>query len=847
MKIVLKVFFVLLIFTSTVYSDLYKKSAIFYYGKAISYPMVGIHDYIFVEPKNTNIYTHGFSLYKNKIYAHINLDGEYAVVLKKIDSLLNKGYENLYLEDKNFTPKTLIDILKWIHSKYPKIKVALNTSENNLAQVYKYLEIIVVKKLSYTHLAKLKSYGIDIVDIEFKSLHDKEKIEEKMKELIDRGVIPYITSRYNDYGYSSKKAIKREILTLIDESGDDDRMTLGAHQYGALPLEYLGYIQKLYDASKGLPNIEDLNHYAGVVIWLDKEYTKPIEIIKFVKELEKKEIKVVFVNNFGARVDNYLLKQLGIDIFDSDASSESKKTIVQRDDMIGFEAEPLLSASTLYFLPENSKPLYTYEDNHKFRSIPAAITPWGGYVMGEAFMVEFHDKNIWIINPFKLFQEALRLKPLVIPDPTTENGNRLLFTHVDGDGIMNVVESNPELFSGDVLLEKILKPFKIPHSISVIGAEIDPDGLYPKLSKRLSKIVKDMYALPNVEAATHTFTHPFYWGKIKNGFLPLKYRLKVKNYNFSYDREIKQCLSDINTKHLPKMKAKANTVFWSGDCSPRENTLEYIYKNNILNINGGDTTISNANPWLTEIAPLGLERGEYYQIFTGAQNENVFTNDWLGPFWGFKRVVQTFKLTNSPRRLKPIDVYYHIYSGSKTASLNALKYIFKWVIKQDVMPIYTSAYIPKAMDYFTVSMANEGDEWLIAGMRDLKTLRIEKKDASIDLKKSKTALGIKHFENHTYISLDNSQNHYIKVSNNQNYKKSSYLISSNAKIVDFKNGIKNKRMTFDGEVDLKLNYNIPNGCRIKSVPKEDKLTIKNQSYILEYKNIKKAIVTIYCK
>ena len=40
-----------------------------------------------------------------------------------------------------------------------------------------------------------------------------------------------------------------------------------------------------------------------------------------------------------------------------------------------------------------------------------------------------------------------------------------------------------------------------------------------------------MFSLPNVEGATHTFTHPFFWAKIKNDNLDPQYRLKVKREN----------------------------------------------------------------------------------------------------------------------------------------------------------------------------------------------------------------------------------------------------------------------------------------------------------------------------
>jgi len=846
-----KIILLAMLLSSSLFATLTQKSAIVYYGKAISYPMVGIHDYIIVEPKNTNPYTHGFDVYKNKIYAKVTLTATFLDSKETLNSEEYSQFKNFYFDldnsvKNNTKVTTFINNFKATHQLS---KILLNAKYSKISQLENSLNALVVDKvttLSKENLNILKTYNLDIIGLENSALSNQES---KVIEIQKLHLIPYVSDyEYLSYGKSSKNALKREILTLIDEK-KEDRTLLGAHQVGAMPLEYLGYIQKLYDVNNGLPDVDYLGHYAGVIIWLREDYKSPQKLIQWVLELKALGIKVAFANNFGFSADEMLLKSLDIEIYDGDENLKNKRKVIYKDEMIGFEIDPSLDKNSLYMNPSHAKKLLIYEDQDGLTSTPAAITAWGGYAVSEAFMMELGDENVWIINPFKFFAEALRLKPLVIPDPTTENGNRLFFTHVDGDGMVNRVESDPELFSGDKILNDILKVYKLPHSISLIGAEVSPNGLFPKFSPRVMQISREMYALENVEPATHTFTHPFFWDKIKNDDLDEEYRLKPKGYKFSLYNELSGTLKTINEELVEKGSNKlGKTVFWSGDCAPRIEVLDYIYKNKILNINGGDTTISNTNPWLTLVAPLGLERGEYYQIYTGAQNENVFTNDWLGPFWGFKRVVQTFKRTNSPRRIKPIDVYYHLYSGSKAASLNALKYIFDWSLKQDILPIFTSAYIPKAMDYFTVSIANENSYWLYEGMRDLKTLRVENPDVSIDFNHSKTALGIKHFEKHTYIALDERVKHLVKIDSQKNNNlKTSYLITSNAKVTRYINSTHNKSYTFSGNVDLKLQFHITNNCKITSNPLAFKIIATDENTSLEYKNTKKAVVNVLCR
>jgi len=838
--------FLLLFLSFALYGANYEKSAIAYFGKDISYPMVGVHDYIFVKPKNINIYRHGFSLYNKKIYATIKTTNGYQQEVRKV---LRNGYKNIYfiVEDNE---NSFQSFLQTFHKRHPKIHLALTARDTLLNQVYPALSAIVYYNALHNdyETKRFHSAGIDLIDIETVQKSEvlaQHKLVEKIKKI---SMIPYVSdANFDLYGLSSKQAIKREIFTIIDED-KVDRILSSAHQYGAMPLEYMGYIQHIHNLTKELPDIDMFaSRYTGVIVWLSTDTDDFNKLFTWLLEVRKKGIKIAFASNFGFVADGMLLSQFGIETSDGDAGLSNKKRIKYRDPMIGFEVEPQINDSTLYLRPKNPvKEILTYEDVNHDTSTPVAIMPWGGYAVFGSFLFELDDNNLWVINPFDFFKQALRLKDIPVPDVTTQNGKRLMFTHIDGDGIMNAYESDPDKVSGDMIYNKILKVYKIPHSVSVIGAEISPKGLYPKLSARLMNIARKMYALDNVEPATHTFTHTFKWGKItKNGDLDPKYRLKPKGYKYSLYNELKAPLLFIKNRLLAKnSKKKAQCVFWSGDCSPRVNALSFVYKYHILNINGGYTTISNTEPWLTLVAPLGLERGGYYQVYTGAENENVYTNDWLGPFWGFKKVVQTFKMTNSPRRLKPIDVYYHLYSGSKVASINALKYVFDWTLTQDLMPIYASEYIPKVMDFYEVSMAKVDDNYVVSGMKNLKTLRISK-EKFIDFHKSSSVLGSKNVKTWSYIHLDQEQEHYLAFTDKK--QKGVYLVSSNG-YVSMTKKKKSVEYMCQAYVDLHVEVHLKRGCYIKSSPEPYKITQeKENTMLLVFQNQKEAKIDVFCK
>ena len=57
-----------------------------------------------------------------------------------------------------------------------------------------------------------------------------------------------------------------------------------------------------------------------------------------------------------------------------------------------------------------------------------------------------------------------------------------------------------------------------------------------------------------------------------------------------------------------------------------------------------------------------------------------------------RRVVDYFRFTDSPRRLKPIGIYYHFYSGTKTAAIKALHDVYAWAREQETFPVWASEY-----------------------------------------------------------------------------------------------------------------------------------------------------------
>lgn len=451
----------------------------------------------------------------------------------------------------------------------------------------------------------------------------------------------------------------------------------------------------------------------------------------------------------------------------------------ERRDAVGVRVDPNLpQAQSLLRLSSGS---YTYDAAAILPWGGYVLRPFGVFRMPEV------DQARWVIQPLDFLRRALALPAMPVPDTTTENGRRLMTVHVDGDGFASRTEFSPSEFAGQTLLREIWARYRVPTTVSVIEGEVSAEGMYPRLAPQLESIARTIFAEPYVEVASHTFSHPFNWlrtvgaqssdesvddrrtdtashtvAPALNGSLPLDptalpapqapsappksqspepleslqpsqrptedvgsdvYGLNIPHYHFSFDREIAGSIHYINTRLAPPGKP-VRVLLWSGNGQVPPVAVRKTVEAGVLNMNGGDTYITRTNLSWTAVAPLGVDKGDgLFQVFAPAQNENIYTNLWHGPYYGFSRAIETFELTDRPLRLKPLGIYYHMYSGTKVASLAALRQVYDWALAQPFMPVYASDYIRKVLDFRNFAVARDGDAWVVRGDGDLRTVR----------------------------------------------------------------------------------------------------------------------------
>ena len=613
------------------------------------------------------------------------------------------------------------------------------------------------------------------------------------------------------------RPVKRDILALYDGRHEKTPWTTRIHKFAEMPLNFLGYKVEYLDINGPLPEPSELSRYRGIMSWLIEPMRKPEAYLRWLDRATATGIKFALLSSvappepeYMRPVVNRILGRIGIrETGEFVNVTHRARTIHADPEMVGFE-RPLDKA-----LPDFGVMTATGSDvavhlsaeaPGRFGPLTAALVTTsrnGGYVSDE-YTIYFEpntDRLRWTVNPFAFFKKAFGDERFPIPDVTTLSGRRIYFSHIDGDGWNNVSEieghREAQTLSSEVIAREAIEAYPdLPVTVGLIGGDADPSlgG-----SKAAGAVARRLFALPQVEVATHTYTHPFEWqffesydraqemakvekaqrpdqtlwdkvrmaavavgtGKASGAERPDKYiagssdlpRSFLKK-PFDLDVEIKGALT-FSESFAPSGK-KARIVLWSGDTLPFEAAVKATREAGVRNMNGGDSRLDPEYPSVFYVPPIARPVGKERQIYSGNSNENTYTNDWTGPYYGYFNLDKTLANTDKPRRLKPFNLYYHMYIGERPASLASLKHFLELARSSAVTPVEASRYAAIADSFFGVEITQvDVATWTITNRGDLETVRFDASaDAIVDMAASDGVLGASRANGSLYVALD---------------------------------------------------------------------------------------------
>jgi hypothetical protein len=615
------------------------------------------------------------------------------------------------------------------------------------------------------------------------------------------------------------RAVKRDILALYDGRHEKQPHESRIHKFAEMPLNYLGYRLTYVDVNGPLPGPAELGKYRGLLTWFIEPMRGVRAYVDWLDKATATGLRYVFFSEMAlpeptepAAPESAMRRvfaRIGLEPTHQFVSITSAARITRLNPaMVGFERplDKALPDFPVYLAPTGKASVHLSVETPTHVGVRNAVliatSPGGGYVCDE-FSTYFEpntDRVRWILNPFAFFKEAFGEDRFPVPDVTTLSGRRIYFSHIDGDGWNNLTEIESyranHMTSAEVIAIEAIEAYPdLPVSVGLIAGDIDP-----ALGGRAegAAIARRLFALPHVEVASHTYTHPFHWAffdpydrereqgmidaeqrpglplleQIRGAILDLSGKVRPLDRSnryiagssdlprtylklpFDLEKEVHGALKAAEA--LAPAGKRAKLYLWSGDTRPFEVAIHATRRAGVRNMNGGDSRIDAEYPSIFYVPPIARPVGKERQIYSGNSNENTYTNDWTGPFYGFYMLEHTLRNTETPRRLKPFNLYYHMYSGEKPAALAAVKSFLELARNSDVVPIEASEYAAIADDFFGVELQQiDLFAWAVTRRGAVQTVRFDDAEAlAIDLAGSRGVLGSNRHAGSLYVSLD---------------------------------------------------------------------------------------------
>jgi uncharacterized protein (TIGR01370 family) len=584
---------------------------------------------------------------------------------------------------------------------------------------------------------------------------DGGRASELAGALREEGFVPWVgNADLTRLSPAKPEQVSRHVLVVHDLAKQNmDRSA--AHRFSGVVLERLGFVPHYHSTQQPLPSEPTSDRYAGILVWLERG-ERNTSLCAWLRRQQNRELPVVMMGDVPTDpVCRGVLEAADASVPQAPIANERHHHSVGK-----YEGRrlPVMTEQTLPVAPQ-AEAWLTLTDDSGDRFSPVYTHQQGG-VAAAPFIFEPGPEavKLWLFDPFAFLGEALGEPDWPVIDPTTEGGRRVVTTHIDGDAFISKGEFPGSPLSATVLRNEILERYSLPHTVSVVEAEVSPDGLYPELSAQAERIARDIFRMDNVEVASHTYSHPFFWRPMEGAAAPrlddtlYGYSLDIPGYTLSLEREIGGSISYVNERLAPADKP-ASVYLWSGDARPGPEALRRVRESGLYNVNGGNT---HPQPYGSELAltwPDARPVGDELQVYAPVMNENVFTGEWTGPFYGYRNVIDTFRLLEDKGRLKPMGIYYHFYSATKPEALSALREVYDYALSQPITPLYLSDYARRVQARYYSALLRDGDGgWHWRGIGQPHTVKIAR-DRFPDLGQSLGVAGYHDAAGNRYVHL----------------------------------------------------------------------------------------------
>ncbi len=572
-----------------------------------------------------------------------------------------------------------------------------------------------------------------------------------------------------------------------------------------MSLEWMGFETEFHDVATGRPKEELDPRFCAIILdsaleipFADEDY-----YLKWIVKQKERGLKVLFVGGYpGDDKDRRqaMATALGIrgtteEVIGAKSAkfTTMDKTMVNESLLLRPRMNGLVSAQA----PQDSKVWLsvTAVDQRDIELTDDVVytAPWGGALLDPYLYFRTSAEDVRaVIDPFTFLATIMPQAAFPVPDTTTRDGLRLFLTHIDGDGFTTLSKRLLNVTCAEIIRDEFIKKYPFPVTVSVIESEVKSllKEQEPNDRARFEEIARTLYAMDKVQVASHAWSHPFVWMPGKDleggrGYATqwLEFADPTTYPTFDLRREIEGSVRYINETLTTKDKP-VELFLWSGNCRPSGEALKMVADLGMEALNGGNTTVNRRAEGIAAISSKDTFMDGELQVYAPVQNEYTYTNGFTGPLYGgFRLVIDTFERTETPRRLKPVNVYYHFYSVQSGESERALRDIHEWCLARPLHSVTARDFVRLAKDARATKIATEGPKrWILENAGVCRTFRLPKAMGVPNLARCENVIGYNDLGDQLYIHTTGHPRAVLDFSESAGVPTQPWMVSSSGEL-----------------------------------------------------------------
>lgn len=635
-------------------------------------------------------------------------------------------------------------------------------------------------------LRQAHAKGMRVFGVEFAPLHDRKAAKEAAVRLQSMGVLPFITTADLDgVNLGPLEEVTRRVLVLhgwdagyVGSAAPSPSSTLTARSLHAA-LEWLGCEVEYLNMS-GDTVLPEVAAYRGVVLdaGLVLSASQQTELAKWAAGLIKNKIPLMLTGMPWTEaaplqdIREHLklggacrlapkLDQVGIANIDSSAMTSGAKVTARA---LGFLDLVAPEGAHIVLAARGQDSLGT---EHRFDQ--AFHASWGSTWIEPAAMTAGAQTDL-----FRFASEWLG-KGEVVPavDTTTRDGRRVFYSHVSGEGFTRPSTLPGFTMCAEVMRQRILSRFHLPFTVAVCEADLRGwrPGQNPADAPRHEQLARSIFEMPNVAAASNSFSLPPQWTAGESISGPLNEHAKSERRDV--EREVAGSMTYIHHKLLPAGKS-VSLMLWPDFAPPTAEALKFcgsIGVQSLTRAQHGDSPVLELTASGPQFA-AGMDRSGSVEVFASSR----------APVTPVEQLRQ-LERTGTARRTTPVAVSCSFLDAQNVEKLAGMEKLLDWCAAQPLRAMPAAQYAASVRDAMQTRILRAAENhWIVLNGGQARTLRVPASSGVPDLARSRGISGYVVQGDQVYIHTLGRPRTEIVLANAKSATPDIYLVECSAHI-----------------------------------------------------------------